>query len=62
VKDGLGNIRGVVGEIFPTSRGTNCFHFFGSYGLFVFWPSFFVSPKMVSAIDLLLDFCGGFVA
>jgi hypothetical protein len=31
--------------------------FFGSCGMCVFWPSLFVSPVMVLAVDLLLDFC-----
>jgi len=52
-------IEGLWVKQLPTMKGTNYlpfFFFFGSCGLFVFWPSLFVFPLMVSAIDLLLDF------
>jgi hypothetical protein len=54
----VGDTRRVVGETVCTTRGINSLPFFGSYELYVLWPSLFVSPVMVSAIDLLLDFCG----
>jgi hypothetical protein len=41
----------------PTLRGTSSLPFFGFLQAVGLWPSLFVSPGMVLAIDLLLDFC-----
>jgi len=56
------DIKRVVGEIISYHmRETSSLPLFGPYGvvhlLTFLWPSLFVSPKMVSTIDLLLNFC-----
>ncbi len=54
----IGDIKRAMREITPTTKGINFLPFFGSCGLFIFWPLFghlFVSHVMVLAIDLLLD-------
>ncbi len=50
----VGDIRRALGE--KTSTTMMDFSL-GSCGLCVFWPSLFVSPVMVLAFNLLLDFC-----
>ncbi len=58
-----GDIRGVVGEITSYHERDYPTPFYGSCGFCIFWPFFglpfffLVSLVMVSAIDLLLDFC-----
>jgi len=43
----IGDIKRAMGEITPTTKGINFLPFFGSCGLFIFWPFFglpFLSP------------------
>ncbi len=56
----VGNIKGAVGEITSYHEEDYSFPFFWLLWVvrfLTFWPSLFVSPMMVLAIDLLLDFC-----